>query len=729
MKIPLTLGRYEVVDLIGRGGMGALYRARDPRIGRFVAIKQLRRDFDTPELRDRFSREAAAAGSLSHPNIVTIYDVGEEDGLPFIAMEYVRGETFTDVLGLRPPLSVSRKLQLMEEVCAGLAHAHEAGIVHRDIKPANLILGAEGTVKILDFGIAKLSASGITLPGVILGTLNYMAPEQIRGDAVDARADVFAAGAVLYELLTHRQAFPGTASVEVLDKILNGSPKPIAESCPDIDPRLVDLVHFALEKNPDHRIQEIASLQKELANIRTRPAVGEPRRSSGRGANSPRGQTGLVTPPPAPVSGRRPSGPRDRDPVDRRAQIDGYLTAAAREFEAGNFDAAIESCKQVLMLDDTDERAIAQLDRIHAAFDEQQAVADYAARAQEVEADRRASVDEARRRFADGDHQSAMRSLEALDPASHPTVAEALGELRGAFHEIQEEQRASRERAERRQRLTEALTKARAALQNDDLDAANRLIADLQAIDAEAPEVSDFAERLRRAEAAARLKAEIGLILADFDGALTAGDLVRAGELLNTAALRAPNDPRLHESRRRRDEAAAALAAKEAAEARARDAEQHIDAAIADFDREDLAGAADKLKAALALAPDDSRVQAFSERLREATERRAAAEAAERLAQQVADLIAGARQRWQSAGEQTSELAIALRDIEKALALDPESAEAVNVKTEVEKSIAAHREAARAKAVINNARTGSRMENGTPRSVCSRTFNRQAIRM
>jgi eukaryotic-like serine/threonine-protein kinase len=124
VRIPRSLGRYEVVDLIGHGGMGALYRARDPRIGRYVAIKLLRADFDTPELRDRFFREAAAAGSLSHPNIVTIYDVGEDDGLPFIAMEYVRGETFTDLLGLRPPLSVPRKLQLIEEVCAGLAHAH-----------------------------------------------------------------------------------------------------------------------------------------------------------------------------------------------------------------------------------------------------------------------------------------------------------------------------------------------------------------------------------------------------------------------------------------------------------------------------------------------------------------------------------------------------------------------------------------------------------------------------
>ncbi|MGH9144083.1 MAG: serine/threonine-protein kinase, partial [Vicinamibacterales bacterium] len=438
MKIPRTLGRYEVVDLIGRGGMGALYRARDPRIGRYVAIKQLRPEFDTPELRDRFSREAAAAGSLSHPNIVTIFDVGEDDGLPFIAMEYVRGETFTDVLGLRPPLSVQRKLQLMEEVCAGLAHAHEAGIVHRDIKPANLIVGSEGIVKILDFGIAKLSASGITLPGVILGTLNYMAPEQVRGEAVDARADVFAVGAVLYELLTHRPAFPGRRSDEVLNQILKGVPKPIAEFYPDVDPRLVELVNFALEKDADRRIQEIASLQKELANIRLRPEVEEPRRPGTRGTSSRQRPAGLMTPPPSPVSGSRLAASPDPDRAARQALIEQHLIDAEREFEAANYDAAIESCKRVLMLDDSDERAIGQLDRIHAAFDEQQALAELAVREAEAEAQMRAEVEDARRRFARGEHQAALNSLHALDPASHAFVAEALDELGSALRTIEE---------------------------------------------------------------------------------------------------------------------------------------------------------------------------------------------------------------------------------------------------------------------------------------------------
>jgi serine/threonine protein kinase len=708
VKIPRTLGRYEVVDLIGRGGMGALYRARDPRIGRYVAIKQLRPEFDTPELRDRFSREAAAAGSLSHPNIVTIFDVGEDDGLPFIAMEYVRGETFTDVLGLRPPLSVQRKLQLMEEVCAGLAHAHEAGIVHRDIKPANLILGSEGIVKILDFGIAKLSASGITLPGVILGTMNYMAPEQIRGEAVDARADVFAVGAVLYELLTHRQAFPGRAANEVLDRILNGVPKPITESCPDIDPRLVDLVHFALEKDADQRIQEIAALQKELANIRLKPSVGESQRATRRGGSS-QGQTGLITPPPSPVSGSRPPAPTDRDHA-QRAQIDEHLIAAEREFEAGNYDAAIESCKQVLMLDDSDDRAIAQLDRIHAAFDEQQALAEIAAREQEDEGRVRSGVEDARRRFARGDHQAALKSLEALDPNSHALVSETLEELQASLREIEDERRASRERAERRQRLVDTLATARAAIQNDDLVESARLLEALRDIDSDAPEVSDFAERLRRAHAATRLKAEVDVILRDFDEALERDDLPRAGDLLNSAAMRAPHDSRVDATRKRLDDALAARVAKEAAEARAREAEQRLEEAIASFENDDLAGAAEKLNLATALAPHDPRAGELAVRLGEAIERRAAAEAAERLAQDIAALIADASRRFHAAGEVTSELQFALRDVNRALALGPGSADALSLKTAIEAAIAAHREVARVKAVVNNART--RFANG-----------------
>ena len=586
--------------------MGTLYRARDPRIGRFVAIKQLRPEFDTRELRDRFSREAAAAGSLSHPNIVTIYDVGEDEGLPFIAMEYVRGETFTDLVGLRPPLSVRRKLQLAGEVCAGLAHAHSAGIVHRDIKPANLIVGSEGIVKILDFGIAKLSSSTMTLPGSVLGTLNYMAPEQVRGMAVDARADIFAVGAVLYELLTHRQAFPGRAANEVLDRILNGVPEPIANSCPDIDPRLADLVNFALEKNADQRIQEIGVLQKELENLRPWPSVAEPQRSVARRASPSLEQTGLLTQLPAAITVYRSAVSPNRDGAAPRPQID-----------------------------------------------------------------------------------------------EHPAAAE---------REIDKAQRAGEELAARRQRLLAVLGTAREAIEHERLDEAVALLEMLRNIDSGAPEVSDLAERLRGAQTAARLKADLDVILRDFEEALERNDLQSAGDRLSAANRLAPQEAPVRSAQARLDQATA-LAARQAAEARALEVAQRLEEAAAHLDAGDLDGAADILTLATALAPRDARVDEFSARLREATERR---EAAERLARQIAELIDSAAQRLQSAGDQTSELFSARHDVDQALALAPGHNDALSLRTAIVEAIAAHREAARMKAAVNNART--RFANGKRRA-------------
>ena len=749
MKIPPNLGRYEVVDLIGQGGMGALYRARDPRIGRYVAIKLLRPGYDTPELRDRFSREARAAGCLSHQNIVTIYDVGEHDGLPFIAMEYVRGETFTDLLGLRPPLPVLRKVQLTEEVCAGLNHAHEAGIVHRDIKPANLIVGPEGTVKILDFGIAKLTATGITVPGAIIGTLNYMSPEQVKGDPVDARADIFAVGAVLYELLTHQPAFPGELPDEVFRQILKGVPTPMTDYVPDPDPRLVSLVEQALEKDPDDRFESIAAVQRELANIRLNP------------------QGSFIPAPPPPV--RQTPSPASPDPARIRAQqIEGHLIAARHAFDAGDYQAAIESCKQVLMLDTSDQRALAQLDRIHEAVDAQQEAVRTAIergraayesgnlltalrefrqalalepqneeapplveavetliRQKQEESRIRTAVDEARRRFEKGDHQPALRSLEAL-PASNPIVAETLEELRIALRDIEEQQRIEKERLEEQRRIEAArleeqrrleaarveqqrriaalLGAARTALKGHHLDEAAQALERVRELDPGATGLTDFAERLSRAEAAKRLKEDLERRLADFDAQLAHDDLAHAGALLEAAAALAPADPLVRAARKRLDEANAVAAARALAEARRREAEEKIDAAALCLDSGDLAGAADLLDLAADLAPMHPRAAELSHRLHEALERQAAAEAAERLRRQVEELLQRANERLHAAGDDASELSPALRDVKQALELDPQNADAPALKAAIEDAIATRREAARVRTAIENAR-------------------------
>ena len=271
------IGRYQVLEKIGEGGMGSLYLARDPAIDRLVAIKLLRRGFDTEALRERFAREARAVGRLKHPNIVTIFDVGEHDGDPFIAMEFLAGETLGELIRHRAGLSLARRLKLLEELCDGLAYAHRAGLVHRDVKPANLMVDAEGILKILDFGIVRIEESGMTQAGVLVGTVNYMSPEQVLGTGVDHRSDIFAVGLVAYELLTGRQAFVGTMKDGLLRRIPNVEIEPVSAVLPGLDPDVVAIVEKALQKSPEDRYQELAKMRNDLTRARQRIELEEER--------------------------------------------------------------------------------------------------------------------------------------------------------------------------------------------------------------------------------------------------------------------------------------------------------------------------------------------------------------------------------------------------------------------------------------------------------------------
>jgi serine/threonine-protein kinase len=214
MKAPLpaTIGRYQVREKLAEGGMGVLYLAVDPIIDRLVALKLLRVNNDE-ELSERFAREARAAGRLLHPNIITIFDVGDHDGQPFIAMEYVTGETLGEIVRRKAQLPLARRVRMVADLCDGLAFAHRSGIVHRDIKPANIMITREGILKILDFGIAHLADSRMTQTGAFMGTPAYMSPEQISGDLIDHRSDIFAVGCVLYELIAYKQAFEGDSPI------------------------------------------------------------------------------------------------------------------------------------------------------------------------------------------------------------------------------------------------------------------------------------------------------------------------------------------------------------------------------------------------------------------------------------------------------------------------------------------------------------------------------------
>src|SRR5687767_8905061 len=207
---PVVIGRYEVKRLIGRGGMSDVYLARDPLLERDIAVKLISGELDSEVGRRRLVREASAVGRLRHPNIVTIFDAGEYEGRPYIAMEYVAGETLRSLIHRRVPLPLRRRLELIEGACAGLAHAHRSGVVHLDIKPDNLIVDETGVVKVLDFGIARVLSSESIATKHVVGTLRYMSPEQIAGDSVEHRSDMFSLGCSLYELLTYTPAYAGS---------------------------------------------------------------------------------------------------------------------------------------------------------------------------------------------------------------------------------------------------------------------------------------------------------------------------------------------------------------------------------------------------------------------------------------------------------------------------------------------------------------------------------------
>ena len=287
--------------------MGVVYRAHDALLEREVALKIISASIEgNPELRERFFREARAAGQLSHRNIITIHDLGEHEGQPYLAMEFLTGEDLQKRLSRPEPMSLARKLEIAADICDGLSYAHRRGLIHRDIKPANIFITDEGMVKLLDFGLARMVTSELTASNMMLGTLNYMAPEQVRGERTDHRADIFSFGVVLYEILSGRKAFQGDSFATTLYKILQDVPEPLQQ----------------------HR---------RLAALRSRPPGREVhRQNEGRALPGPlgsRARSGPASPASRPVGQRHHGDPgADGFPVSFHAS--GVVGSAA--FERGS---------------------------------------------------------------------------------------------------------------------------------------------------------------------------------------------------------------------------------------------------------------------------------------------------------------------------------------------------------------------------------------------------------
>jgi serine/threonine protein kinase len=341
------IGRYQIVDKIGQGGTSHVYKGFDATLNRYVAVKTISADAaDDPTLRKRFEREAQSAARLSHPHIITVFDFGQEADKLFMAMELLEGQDLKQVIAGGRLHGLEEKLEVMSQICEGLAFAHANGIVHRDLKPANIHVLPDGQVKIMDFGLARLSGSDMTRTGLVMGTPHYMSPEQVRGEHVDFRSDVFAVGCVFYEILTGRKPFDADSIHSVLYKVMQEEPRPARALVPGLPGVLLQILEKAMAKSPAQRFAHAGEVGEFLELAREAIACG-------RGDEPLRG---LVPPSalPAPADARRAgaapaiamvaasaspaTGPRSAPPPPpspSRPEGTHHSTAAARRGERG----------------------------------------------------------------------------------------------------------------------------------------------------------------------------------------------------------------------------------------------------------------------------------------------------------------------------------------------------------------------------------------------------------
>jgi serine/threonine-protein kinase len=428
------IGKYKILEKIGEGAMGEVYKAHDPVLNRFVAVKTISAELGADDtLRKRFEREAQSAARLNHPNIITVFDYGEEHGKIYMAMELLDGSDLKQAIARRAPLSLDDKLSVVDQIAEGLAFAHAHDIVHRDLKPANVHLLSNGQVKIMDFGLARLGGSEMTRVGMVMGTPHYMSPEQVRGERADARSDVFAVGCVFYELLTFRKPFDADSMHSVLFKVMQEEPPPVHEVTPGIPLVLAQVVERAMAKDATQRFQNASEFrsalhramqavaagqgEKSLPELAP-PAGGTPSRASdtssrsssartGTGAVRPSSSSGGRAParPPAPVPASSSKGPlliggallllalagggvlfarrsapatSPPPPATRPAQVDvlaqelarSQVELARRRANAGDFRDAMRQAERALKIDPTNKDAQAILSKAKATADQ-----------------------------------------------------------------------------------------------------------------------------------------------------------------------------------------------------------------------------------------------------------------------------------------------------------------------------------------------------------------------
>ena len=461
------IGKYEIVSVLGQGGMGTVYKARDPFIGRLVALKTINPELvSDPDILKRFYREAQSAGTLQHPNIVTIYDLGEADGRPYIAMAFVEGESLQSIINRRARIPVAVKLKLAQQFCEGLSHAHKHGFVHRDVKPANILVGNDGNVQVVDFGIVRLEATNLTKTGMFMGTIHYASPEQISDGHVDSRSDLWSVACVIYEFLAYKKAFDGSNIAAIVTKVLYSEPDPLSVCAPDIPTELDKVISKGLKKNVEERYQSLDEMLGDLLPI-------------ARGM-----QQSFI----------------------------GDLILVARDLcEKGNFDAAQEKVRAVLILDNTHGEAR----RLSSEISQELHRLMPAVKARKM-------VAEAEQAFSRGEYAEAIRILgqaQELNPAD--TLARNLKEK--ALHE-----------QERVQQLREALTQGQSAMKIGDLTEAEQALRRVLELDASNPQAAELLEQIRRDRLARERDFRMKEVLWQADNLVSAGSYDDAQALLLT---------------------------------------------------------------------------------------------------------------------------------------------------------------------------------------------------
>ncbi len=528
---PSKIGKYDVIEVLGRGGMGVVYKATDPHLNRQVAIKMMTGAFsDNPDLLKRFYREAQSTANLQHPNIVTVYDLGDLEGNPYLVMEYLEGETLDAVINSRSALTLLTKINFICDVCHGLAYAHHNGIVHRDIKPGNVMVLKSGGIKIVDFGIAHIGDKTVTRTGQLIGSLGYMSPEQVNGKPIDTRTDIFSTGVVLYQLLTYALPFDGNSTAATLLKIIHDPPPPLSKYITDCPSELEGVILRALAKDREDRYRTVEDLSFDLAQIRDRL-------KEGMVEGHLREAESLIS---------RGFTHKARELLLQVLKIDRQHTGAIRLFRSvqqsieqeqigvqikqlraqaeeahGNqqFEAALGYVDKALNLHPTD----AGLQSLKS--DIQQA----RTRAEELQK----LLQRAEEAHQDGDLDLAKKVLEeTLELAPNDLQAKAL------FRVIH------REWAERRRRaqVDSLVESARKEIASRRFTAALNVLKEAEALDPDAPEVKSLLESASAGQVQERNRRELEFINQQIEAALDRDDFVIAGRTIDQGLLKFPED-------------------------------------------------------------------------------------------------------------------------------------------------------------------------------------------